>query len=106
MFDTNVLTQAELEQAEKKDRDLKKDKLMKTGKAKVFVHVTRKGVYNIREALWLQEGLDAMKITSLKSKWMADIADDVEGFNNGGEADIARILAKIDGGIPQGKSEE
>lgn len=47
-----------------------------------------------------------MKITSLKSKWMADIADDVEGFNNGGEADIARILAKIDGGIPQGKSEE
>ena len=44
-----------------------------------------------------------MKISSLKAKWMADIIDDVEGFNNGGEADIARILAKIDGGIPQGK---
>ena len=94
-----------MEQAEKKGQDLKKDKLMKTGKAKVFVHVGRKAVNNIREALWLED-LDKMEITSLKAKWMADINDDVEGFNNGGEADIARILAKIDGGIPQGKTEE
>jgi len=46
------------------------------------------------------------KMASLKARWMADVMDDVKGFNNGVEADIARILAKIDGGIPQGKTEE
>ena len=34
------------------------------------------------------------KMASLKARWMADVMDDVKGFNNGGEADIARILAK------------